>query len=112
LWTLGDESSDESTVEDEGDVQGIEDSDDEWEEFSTVDWTQFKVGNNGQLSAWDQLGAGYDMEFARIGECSTIARSASLTVKYIISYRGKVSGIRLCHMQSIRFQSQDTNDGQ
>jgi hypothetical protein len=60
--------SDEEDVDEPGDVQGIEDSDDEDGEFGCVDWARFEVGENGELSAWDQLGAGYDTEFANIGK--------------------------------------------
>jgi hypothetical protein len=57
----------EGAGEGDTDIGGLEDSDDELEDEGYIDWAKFEIGENGELSAWDQLGAGYDREFASIG---------------------------------------------
>jgi hypothetical protein len=64
-------SDDEEFNADEEDVQGVEDSDDELK-FGGINWANFGVGDDGELSAWDQLGVGYDKEFASIGKLAVI----------------------------------------
>jgi hypothetical protein len=76
LWTISGEFSDEEQSPVDGDdVEAIEDSDDEQGEFSQFDWSKFDIGNGGDLSSWEQLGAGYDREFANIGESPHLAPS-------------------------------------
>jgi hypothetical protein len=68
LWTALDETSDEEVGEgDEVEVRVSDDSDDELDEPGYIDWDKFRIGEGGQLSSWDQLGAGYEKEFASIG---------------------------------------------
>jgi hypothetical protein len=59
-------SDDEEPTDDEDDVVGLEDSDDKLDEFGSIDWRKFGVGEDGDLSTWDQLGVRYDQEFASI----------------------------------------------
>jgi hypothetical protein len=66
FWETPAGFSDDEVDEDDEDVTGVEDSDDEFDEFGGIDWTKFGVGEDGDLSAWDQLGEGYDQEFASI----------------------------------------------
>ena len=66
LWVALDEI-DEDADEDDTDIRGLEDSDDELDNDKYIDWAKFEVGESGELSAWDQLGAGYNREFASIG---------------------------------------------
>ncbi|KAF8230380.1 hypothetical protein L208DRAFT_1378517 [Tricholoma matsutake] len=65
LWVTLDEVE-EGAGEGDTDIGGLEDSNDELEDDRHINWAKFEVGENGELSAWDQLGAGYNREFASI----------------------------------------------
>ena len=80
LWRISDEFSDEEPPHDD-DVQGMEDSDDESREFSQIDWANFEIGDDGNLSAWDQLGAGYDKEFANIRELDSYVYLIAINIR-------------------------------
>jgi hypothetical protein len=68
LWVALDDVK-EGAGEGDTDLGGLEDSDDidELDDDGYIDWAKFEIGGTGELSAWDQLGAGYDREFASIG---------------------------------------------
>ena len=55
----------EGASEGDTDIGGLEDCNDELEDDEYIDWAKFQIGENGELSAWDQLGPGYNREFAK-----------------------------------------------
>ncbi|KAG5640999.1 hypothetical protein DXG03_006431 [Asterophora parasitica] len=69
-----DNFDDDGPAADDPDALRLEDSDDKTHEY--WNWENFGMtGYAGGLSAWDQLGEGYNQEFASIGAASGLLSS-------------------------------------
>jgi hypothetical protein len=59
----------EKGLEDEGNTGVLEDDEEDFFDYGSIDWDQYEFGKNGRLSASDQVRANWYSEYCDIGTC-------------------------------------------